>query len=62
MYMSLDEAVGIHEMLNGAIRKMFASGGMFFFASVIPGMILALTVLISPTTKLMINQILILVM
>ncbi len=42
MYLSLDEAVAIHEILNRPLREMYDLGGIFYHASVIPWMILAM--------------------
>lgn len=35
--LSLDEAVSIHERFNEAIRSLLGTGGVLYFASVIPG-------------------------
>ncbi len=43
LYISLDEAVIIHEMLNGPLREAFGLGGVLYFAWVLPvGLLLLL--------------------
>ncbi len=46
VYLSLDEAIAIHELLNRPLRTMFALGGIFYYASVIPGIIAILILLV----------------
>ncbi len=42
LYMSLDEAAGIHEMVGSQIRRIFRPEGILHFSWVIPGTILVL--------------------
>jgi hypothetical protein len=45
-YMSLDEAAEIHEHLNGPIGELLNVGGIFYFAAVIPGILVTLLLLV----------------
>jgi hypothetical protein len=46
-YMSLDEAAGIHEHLNGPINEWLDVGGVFYYGAVIPGIIALLFLLVA---------------
>lgn len=45
-YMSLDEAAGIHEHLNGPINELLDVGGIFYYGAVIPGIVVASLLLV----------------
>jgi len=45
-YMSLDEAAGIHEQLNGPINEMLDVGGISYYGAVIPGIMATLFLLV----------------
>jgi hypothetical protein len=47
VYISLDETAQIHELLITPLRSMFSLKGIFYFASVIPGIIVAAIFIIS---------------
>ena len=40
--LSLDEAASFHEMLAGPVRRLLHTGGVFYFAWVIPGGLFAI--------------------
>jgi hypothetical protein len=46
-YLALDEAAVIHEVLNRPLREMFDLKGIFYYSSVIPGIIVTLLISIS---------------
>ena len=41
-YMSMDEALGVHESSSEALREYFNTGGLFYWAWVIPGLVATL--------------------
>lgn len=43
LFLSIDEAAGIHELLMSPVRKFFNTSGFFYFAWVIPASLLVLT-------------------